>query len=160
MLSFFKNKMTMKAILNILNHYFSRLLHSKNIVFFNFKLILFFSTSTLFAQENERQEYIKNMIIDNKYYFNKTTDNALIELRKLIGDDKIKLEKILIEISELEKLGKVVLSTKEFEPIKSKVDDFHSNSSIQSESYNDSKKYAEIVYYTYVVITDLTNDKK
>ncbi len=144
----------------ILNNRLNKSVNCFKIGFLLFIGISLFNSQNLFSQENLKKEADLNHTIDNKYYYSKTTDNALIELRQIVGENKVQLDEILSEISELEKIGKIVLSSKEFEPIKIKVDEFHANQTLKGEEYSNSKKYAEMVYYTYVLITDLINDKK
>lgn len=142
LLSFMDNKRNMN-----LNSYSSI---RKDRKFLNFSILVFMLTffiSVSYGQESNPVD----KIVDIK----ETTEKAIAELKQIIGNDKEKLKLVLNEISEREKLGVIILSTKEYQPIKDKMDEFYKNKSINGMNYNDSKVYIEKLYYKYTVVTDL-----
>lgn len=90
------------------------------------------------------------------YEYTSTSENAIDELYKLAGDDKIKIEKVLVYINELEKEKISVLSSEEYLPIKNRIDYFNNNyASFSKEEYKSEKAFTSKLRYKFIVITDL-----
>jgi len=87
-----------------------------------------------------------------RYVYSSTTAAAIDELNLLVGDYE-KRKAVLLNIKALEAKGKVVLSTKEFEPIQKKI----MNVPITPKGATEIEMsvYAENAKNRYVLITDL-----
>ena len=87
-----------------------------------------------------------------RYVYSSTTAAAINELNLLVGDYE-KRKAVLLNIKALEAKGKVVLSTKEFEPIQKKI----MNVPITTKGATEIEMsvYAENAKNRYVLITDL-----
>jgi len=87
-----------------------------------------------------------------RYVYSSTTAAAINELNLLVGDYE-KRKAVLLNIKALEAKGKVVLSTKEFEPIQKKI----MNVPITPKGATEIEMsvYAENAKNRYVLITDL-----
>lgn len=81
-----------------------------------------------------------------------TTAGAINELNSLVPnyDDR---RKILIRIKKLEELGKIILSTEEYQPIQKRIAEAPINPTDELEI--EWSVYAKSAKKTYVVITDL-----
>ena len=91
-----------------------------------------------------------------KYVYSSTTAGAIDELNSLVSDYEER-KKILIQIKKLEASGKVILSTKEFEPIQNRVNNLPKD--LSEVSRVEELAYAEKVLDRYVLITDIINEK-
>lgn len=87
-----------------------------------------------------------------KYVYQSTTAAAIDELNSLVSDYEERREVLLI-IKKLEKSGKVVLSTKEFEPIQKFID--NTPNPPMNEQEVEMSVYARKAKKRYVLITDL-----
>lgn len=119
----------------------------KFLYFSLFILMLTFCSNISFGQELKTEAPIIE--------YNATSEKAIAELKQILGNDKEKLMLALTEISEREKAGVIILSTREYQPLKDKMDEFYKNKSVNGMNYNDSKVYIEKLYYKYTVVTDL-----
>ncbi len=114
-----------------------------------FVFVLFFLPSYLTFSQVERSEM-------TVYEYNKTTEKAIKELYSLVGDDKLRANKILSLIEEFSKNKIYVLSTEEYLPIKNRIDYFNNNyKSFSTEDYKKEKDYTSKLSYKYRVITEL-----
>ncbi len=88
-----------------------------------------------------------------QYVFSETTESAIGELRMLLNNDEVKISNVIEKIKQLESQGKVILSTSEYAPIKSRIDAAKENPIDETEI--ELKAYAVSAKKRYIVITDL-----
>ena len=88
-----------------------------------------------------------------QYVFSETTESAIGELRMLLNNDEAKISNVIEKIKQLESQGKVILSTSEYAPIKSRIDAAKENPIDETEI--ELKAYAVSAKKRYIVITDL-----
>lgn len=93
---------------------------------------------------------------DVRYVYPSTTAGAIDELNFLVRNYEARREVLLI-IKELESKGKVVLSSKEFEPIKKRIDNLPTD--LSEASRIEELAYVKKVSDRYILITDLINKK-
>ena len=91
-----------------------------------------------------------------RYVYSSTTAAAIDELNLLVGDYE-KRKAVLLNIKAHEAKGKVVLSTKEFEPIQERVDSLLPD--LSDETRLEELAYIKKVEERYVLITDLIYKK-
>lgn len=109
----------------------------KNILFLS---ILFLSTS-LFSQQKVQ------------YVFSETTESAIGELRFLLKNDEEKISNVILKIKDLESQGKIILSSSEYAPIKTRIESVVTTPVTETEI--ELKAYADAAKKRYVVITEL-----
>jgi len=90
-----------------------------------------------------------------RYVYSSTTAAAIDELNLLVGDYE-KRKAVLLNIKALEAKGKVVLSTKEFEPIQKRIISVPVNP--VSEAEIEMSEYCKDAKNSYVLITDLIKE--
>ena len=90
-----------------------------------------------------------------KYVYSSTTAGAIDELNSLVTNYEER-KKILIRIKKLEESGKVILSSKEFEPIQKRIINIPVNPKDEAEI--EMSVYAREAKYRYVLITDLIKE--
>lgn len=88
-----------------------------------------------------------------QYVFSETTESAIGELRMLLNNDEVKISNVIEKIKQLESQGKIILSTSEYAPIKSRIDAVKENPIDETEI--ELKAYAVSAKKRYIVITDL-----
>lgn len=71
----------------------------------------------------------------------------------LLNNDEVKISNVIEKIKQLESQGKVILSTSEYAPIKSRIDAAKENPIDETEI--ELKAYAVSAKKRYIVITDL-----
>ena len=99
-----KNRLKINSVLFSVNKLFNRL----KISFLFFAVIVFLSNS--FSQEKIRLVY------------SETTSLAIDEMRNLLNNNELEISLALDKIRQLESQGKIILSTSEYAPIKSRID--------------------------------------
>ena len=99
-----KNLLKINSVLFTVNKLFNRL----KISFLFFAVIVFLSNS--FSQEKIRLVY------------SETTSLAIDEMRNLLNNNELEISLALDKIRQLESQGKIILSTSEYAPIKSRID--------------------------------------
>jgi hypothetical protein len=114
-------------------------------------LITFFSFNLSFAQKTENSS---NHSV--KLVYNKSTPTSKQELNYLLKDDKIALEKAQRIFFELCNEGRVILSTREYAPIKQRIE---STEAKGDNANNEEKAYAHKVKKKYILVTDLIDHK-
>jgi hypothetical protein len=88
-----------------------------------------------------------------QYVFSETTESAIGELRILLNNDEVKISNVIEKIKQLESQGKIILSTSEYAPIKSRIDAVKEYPIDETEI--ELKAYAVSAKKRYIVITDL-----
>ena len=114
-------------------------------------LITFFSFTFSFAQkvENSKREPVK-------FVYTKSTPSGKDELSYLLKDDKIGLKSAKQKYFDCERKGKIILSTREYIPIKQRIERTEAKGTNAS---LEEKKFAELVKENYVLVTDLIDKK-
>jgi len=87
------------------------------------------------------------------YNYSSSSTKSLQELRKLTKGNKDEYNTALSNIKKLESAGKIILSTKEYEPIKDRINSAPKYPSNPKEI--EQRIYADEANKSYVVITDL-----
>lgn len=123
---------------------FLRSFSSNKNTFLAFIFLMFLSVS--FSQENQRN-------VEKTLFTISSSEEAVKELNNLIVNDKVKLEKILSMIKEIERNNIIVLSSKQYEPIIEKRKLL--STSLPEDKYSEVKNYVESAKAKYVLITDL-----
>lgn len=99
-----KNRLKINSVLFSVNKLFNKL----KISFLFFAVIVFFSNS--FSQEKTRLVYSETTTLD------------IDEMRNLLINNELEISLALDKIRQLECQGKIILSTSEYAPIKSRID--------------------------------------
>jgi len=100
---------------------------------------LCFLGSVSFSQENI------------KLVYSSCTEKSLEELEKLTLNNKLKYKTAFIKYNDLKQNGKIILSSKEFAPIKKIINNYQNGIPLSQEE----KIYAEEALNKYISITDI-----
>ena len=106
--------------------------------------ILIIACLCLFGNNTFSQENIKLV-------YNSSTEKSIEELKKLTIKNKLEYKNALSKYNEQEQKGKIILSSKEYEPIKTLIDNYQNGQSITQEE----KIFAEKAMKKYISITEL-----
>lgn len=107
-------------------------------------LVLLLGANSIFAQSP------KTKLV---YPIGIHTQESIKELNRLTENNTDTRQRVLKEIKELEKDGKTVLSTREYAPIKARINSNSKNPTTESEI--EMNEYVKEVKKNYIVITDL-----
>ena len=106
-----------------------------------FLIIICFS---LFANSIISQENIKLV-------YTTSSEKSLIELENLTTNNKLEYKTALVKYNKLQEKGKIILSSKEYAPIKKIINNYQSGQTLNQEE----KLYAEEALNKYISITEL-----
>jgi hypothetical protein len=86
-----------------------------------------------------------------KLVYTNSSEKSLEELENLTKSNKLEYKSTLVKFKELEQKGKIILSTKEYAPIKELINNYKSGQNLSQEE----KIYAEEAIKKYISITEL-----
>ena len=88
--------------------------------------------------------------------YSECTQNSKQELSDLLKEDKIALKEAYNKYYKFCKEGKIILSSKEYAPIKQRIETFDASNGNQN---SEASIYAKNARKKYVLVTDLINNK-
>tara|TARA_Y100000385_G_scaffold223609_1_gene233738 strand:- start:298 stop:663 length:366 start_codon:yes stop_codon:yes gene_type:complete len=106
-----------------------------------------FSLGTVLAQKSDNATNHSVRLV-----YSECTQNSKQELRDLLKNDKVAIKEAYNKYYRFCKEGKIILSTKEFAPIKQRIETFDSSNGNQN---SEASMYAKNARKKYVLVTDL-----